>query len=128
MTQQSQEMVMSPIHTTRGLARILAPGAVAHAIAVIAACTAAPAALAATSPTPGRPNPSGSPPLNLPHLPPGWYKHPPLPGPAHTHSALASGLVGAQITLVAVGAALLAAALLTLWARAARRRAPAAHA
>jgi hypothetical protein len=42
MTQQSQEMVMSPIHTTRGLAR-----------------------------------------------------------PAHTHTALASGLAGGQITLIA---------------------------
>jgi hypothetical protein len=121
MTQQAQEMAMSPIHTTRGLARILAPGAVGCAIA---ACTAAPAALAA-SPTPGRPSPASSLPQNLPHLPPGWYKHPPLPGPAHTHTALASGLAGGQITLIA--AVLLAAALLTLWARAARRRAPATH-
>jgi hypothetical protein len=125
MTQQPQEMVMSPIHATRGLARILAPAAVACAIA---ACTPAPAALAATSPTPGRPSPAGSPPRNLPPLPPGWYKHPPLPGPAHTHTALATGLAGGQITLIATGAALLAAALLTLWARAARRRAPATHA
>jgi hypothetical protein len=125
MTQQSQEMLMSPMHTTRRIARILAPGAVACAIA---ACTAAPAALASTSPTPDRPRPGGSPPLKLPHLPAGWYKHPPLPGPAHTHAALASGLAGGQITLIATGAALLAAALLTLWARAARRRAPATQA
>jgi hypothetical protein len=118
-------MVMSPIHTTRSLARILAPGAVARAIA---ACAAAPAALTATAPTPGRPSPASSPPLNLPHLPPGWYKHPPLPGPAHAHTALASGLARGQITLIAIGAALLAAALLSLWARAARHRAPATHA
>jgi hypothetical protein len=124
MTQQSQEMIMSTMHTTRGLARILAPGAVACAIA---ACAAAPAAFASTSPTPGRPSPAGSPPLKLPHLPPGWYKHPPLPGPAHTHTALASSLAGGQITLIAA-AALLAAALLALCARAARRRAPATHA
>ena len=115
---------MSPMHTPRGPARILTPGAVACAIA---ACTAAPAALASTSPTPGRPGPASSPPRNLPHLPPGWYKHPPLPGPAHTHTALASGLASWQITLIPT-ALLLAAALLTLWARAARRRAPATHA
>jgi hypothetical protein len=114
------EMIMSPMHTTSGLARTLTPGTVACAIA---ACTAAPAALASTSPTPGRPSPASSGPRNLPHLPPGWYKHPPLPGPAHT--ALASGLAAGQITLIA--AAVLAAALLTLWARAARRRAPATH-
>ena len=42
-------------------------------------------------------------------LPPGWNKHPPLP--AHAHTLAASGMPGWQITLIAVGAALLAAAL-----------------
>jgi hypothetical protein len=41
--------------------------------------------------------------------PPGWNKHPPLP--AHAHTLAASGMPGWQITLIAVGAALLAAAL-----------------
>jgi hypothetical protein len=41
--------------------------------------------------------------------PPGWNKHPPLP--AHAHTLVTGGLPGWQITLIAVGAALLAAAL-----------------
>ena len=44
-----------------------------------------------------------------PSGPPGWNKHPPLP--AHAHTLAASGMPGWQITLIAVGAALLAAAL-----------------
>ena len=50
---------------------------------------------------PGLPSP--------PPGPPGWNKHPPLP--AHAHTLAASGMPGWQITLIAVGAALLAAAL-----------------
>ena len=46
---------------------------------------------------------------SLPPGPPGWNKHPPLP--AHAHPLAASGMPGWQITLIAVGAALLAAAL-----------------
>jgi hypothetical protein len=41
--------------------------------------------------------------------PPGWNKHPPLP--AHAHTLVTGGMPGWQITLIAVGAALLAAAL-----------------
>jgi hypothetical protein len=59
---------------------------------------------------------------SLPPLPPGWNKHPPLP--AHTHVAVIGGMPGWQITLIAVGAALLTAAIAVLLdrARAARRR------
>jgi len=39
-------------------------------------------------------------------LPPGWIRHPPLPGPAD--AALADGMPGWQITLIATGAAVLA--------------------
>ena len=54
--------------------------------------------------------------------PPGWYKHPPLP--AHAHAAVAGGMPGWQIALIAVGAALLIGALaVTVYVtRAARRR------
>jgi hypothetical protein len=50
---------------------------------------------------------------------PGWTKHP--PGPAMIHAAPAGGLPGWQITLIAVGAAVLAAAVVVL-----RNRVPAA--
>ena len=54
--------------------------------------------------------------------PPGWNKHPPLP--VHAHTLATTGMPGWQITLIAVGAALLAAALaVTAYRmRAARRR------
>jgi ABC-type antimicrobial peptide transport system permease subunit len=54
--------------------------------------------------------------------PPGWNKHPPLP--AHAHALATSGMPGWQIALIAVGAALLAAALAVAVyrIRAARRR------
>jgi hypothetical protein len=63
---------------------------------------------------PSRPSP--------PPGPPGWNKHPPLP--AHAHTLVTGGMPGWQITLIAVGAALLAAALaVTAYRmRAARRR------
>jgi len=54
--------------------------------------------------------------------PPGWNKHPPLP--VHAHTLATGGMPGWQIILIAVGAALVAAAL-TVTAyrmRAARRR------
>jgi biopolymer transport protein ExbB/TolQ len=57
-----------------------------------------------------------------PALQPGLNKHPPL-APAHVHAALAGGMPGWQIALIAVGAALLAAVLAVLLHRvwAARR-------
>jgi hypothetical protein len=97
------------------------------ASALLAFAVAAPAALAI--PLPPR---SGQhvrfPPVN----PPGWNKHPPLPQ-AHTvivHTIPGGGMPGWQITLIAAGAALLAAVLAVLVdrARAARQHiaAPAA--
>lgn len=59
---------------------------------------------------------------SLPPRPPGWNKHPPLPADAHT--LVPGGMPGWQITLIAIGAALLGAALAVLAHRmwAARRR------
>ena len=73
--------------------------------ALLAAVAAAPAAFARPAPVTGAP-PA---PVYLPPLPPGWNKHPPLPAPAHLHAALAASLPGWQITLIAAGAAVLAA-------------------
>jgi hypothetical protein len=109
---------MHRIRPTPRLACILA----GLASALLALAVAAPAALA-------RPRP---------HLPPGWNKHPPLP-PGHVvgrvskvpvHTALTGGMPGWQITLIAAGAALLAAVLAVLIdrARAARRPATASAA
>ena len=53
-------------------------------------------------------------PGRLPPLPPGWNKHPPLPGPAHVRAALAGGMPGWQITLIVAAAGVLAAALAVL--------------
>src|SRR5215469_13632511 len=64
-----------------------------------------------------------------PPLPPGWNKHPPLPDPARLHAALAGGMPGWQITLIAAAAILAAAAAVLLArTRAARRRAAASPA
>jgi hypothetical protein len=62
--------------------------------------------------------------VNLPR-PPGWNKHPPLPDPARVHAALATGMPGWQIALIAISAAVLATAVAVLvhQARAARRHA-----
>jgi hypothetical protein len=90
------------------------------ACALVAYAAAAPAALA-----------SGQPP---PPLPPGWDKHPPLPlghvvgpvlgpnragyPPVQIHTVVTGGMPGWQITLIAAGAALLAAVLAVLLDRA----------
>jgi hypothetical protein len=94
---------MNRIPPVRRLATTLA----ALAGALLAFATAAPAALA-----------SGQPPV-----PPGWYKHPPLP-PHRTgiHTVVASGMPGWQITLIAAGAALLAATTAVLLDRARNAR------
>ena len=100
-------------------------GVLAGLAALLASITSGPAAFA----SPLRADPPGwfkrpSVPVHLPPVPPGWTKHPPLPGPAHVHTALADGMPGWQITLVAAGAAVLAAvlAVLEMRMRAARRR------
>jgi hypothetical protein len=92
---------MNPIRTIRRVAGVLA----GLAGALLASAAAAPAAFS-SGPRP---------------VPPGWNKHPPLPAPLHT----VGGMPGWQITLIAVGAALLAAtvAVLADRARASRRKA-----
>jgi hypothetical protein len=99
---------MNPIRTIRRLAYMLTGLAAALAAAVMGA----PAAFAQPSPPPG---------------PPGVIMRfgpllAPYTVPAHTHAATAAGLAGWQITLIAVGTAILAAivAVLLHRARAAR--------
>ena len=82
--------------------------------ALLASVTAVPAALASASP--GWADPV-VPPDNLPPLP-GWDKHPSLPDPVRSHAALAGGMPAWQITIIAVGAGILAAAAAVLLARA----------
>jgi hypothetical protein len=65
-----------------------------------------PAALASTSPRRARLLSWADPPLS-----PGWNKHPPLPDPARVHAALAHGIPGWQLTLMAVTIVLLVATL-----------------
>ena len=92
---------MNPTHTIRRLASILA----GLATAALALAAAAPAALA-------RPAPPGLRPAEI------------VPAPA-IHTVVVGGMPGWQITLIAAGAAALAAALALLLARAwaARRHA-----
>jgi hypothetical protein len=86
------------------------------ASAVLASITVAPAAFASTSR-----GPSGPAPRNLAQLP-GWSKHPPLPDTTRIHATLAGGMAVWQITLIAVGAAVLAAAVAVLFRTRATRR------
>jgi len=116
---------MNPVRHIRRLAGVLA----GLAAAMLAFAATAPAALA-----------SGPGPLPLP--PPIREKHPSLPpghvgGPvlgsnragyppiSHVHTVVTGGMPGWQITLIAIGAALLAATVAVLLdrARAARRKA-----
>jgi hypothetical protein len=122
---EPKEIVMNPVRHIHRLAGVLA----GLAAAMLAFAAAAPAALA-----------SGPGPLPLP--PPIREKHPPLPpghvggpvlGPnragyppiSHVHTVVTGGMPGWQITLIAIGAALLAATVAVLLdrARAARRKA-----
>jgi len=70
---------------------------------------AVPAALAATSPGRARLLSWADPPL-----PPGWNRHPRLPDPARVHAALAGGIPGWQLTLMAVTIVLLVATLVAI--------------
>jgi len=101
---------MSYIHHIGRLARILA----GLAAALVAAVAAAPAALAQQYPQPGHLSRIG------PVFPPPHH----TVVPANTHAAVAGGMAGWQIALIAVGAAILAAAVAVLFerARAARRQ------
>jgi hypothetical protein len=104
---------MNPIRTIRRLATTLT----GLAAALAAAVTLAPAAFAQPSPPPGPPaEVVRFGPLLVPHT-----------VPVHTHAAITGGLTGWQITLIAIGAAILAAivAVLLHRARAARSHRPA---
>jgi len=46
--------------------------------------------------------------------PPGYFKHSPLPDPARVHGSLTGGMPGWQITVIALGAAILAATAILL--------------
>ena len=103
---------MNPIHTIRRLACILTGVAATLTAAVIGA----PAAFAATRPSPPPGVLSRYEPVLVPHT-----------VPAYTHAATTGGLAGWQITLIALGAAILAGivAVLVYRARAARSHRPA---
>ena len=91
---------MNPIRIIRRLAVLLA-GLAATVVASILAASAA----FATMPPPE------------PALQPGLNKHPPL-APARVHAALAGGMPGWQIALIAAGAAVVAAVIAVLIDRA----------
>jgi hypothetical protein len=82
---------------------------VAGLTGAVVAFAAVPAALASASPRRARPLSWADPPL-----PPGWNKHPRLPDPARVHAALADGIPGWQLTLMAVTIVLLAATLVAI--------------
>jgi hypothetical protein len=75
----------------------------------LAAFAAVPAALASASPRPTQLLAWADPPL-----PPGWNKHPRLPDPARVHTALAGGIPGWQLTLMAVTIVLFVATLVAI--------------
>jgi hypothetical protein len=130
---------MNPIRAIRRLACVLA----GLAAGLLALATASPAALA-------RPGPPSAGPMAFvtpQPLPPGWYKHLPLPAnpqpalrfppgwnnhpplPAHARALATGGMPGWQITLIIVGITVLATAAVALLARArAARRATASPA
>jgi hypothetical protein len=121
-----QEAVMNPIRHSHLIRRVTGP--LAGLTALLPSITTGPAALAALllPDPPGWLNRLAVPP-NFPPAPAGWDKHPPLPGPAHVHAALAGGMAGWQITLIVGGATVLAAVLAVIATRmhAGRRRATA---
>jgi len=51
---------------------------------------------------------------SLPARPPGWNKHPPLLDPARVHAALAGGIPGWQVSLMAITVVLLVATLVAI--------------
>ena len=93
---------MNRCHALGYLAVILA----GLAGAVLTFAAAVPAALASASPRRARLLSWADPPL-----PPGWNKHPRLPDPARVHAAMAGGIPGWQLTLMAVTIVLLVATL-----------------
>jgi hypothetical protein len=116
---EPKEIVMNPIRHIRRLAGVLA----GLACAWLGLAVAAPVAFAGASPTPG---PAGY--ITPGAEPPGW--HPPgYQAQVPVHTVVIGGMPGWQITLIAVGAALLAATAAVLVYRAwASRRQPTAAA
>jgi hypothetical protein len=121
-----QEADMNPMRHSHLIRRVT--GLLAGLTALLAQVTTGPAALAAQL----RPDPPAwlnrlAVPLNFPPAPTGWDKHSPLPGQAQVHGALAGGMAGWQITLIAGAATVLAAVLAVIARRmrAGRRRATA---
>jgi hypothetical protein len=82
---------------------------VAGLAGAVVACAAVPAALASASPGRARLLSWADPPL-----PPGWNKHPRLPDPARVHAALAGGIPGWQLALMALTVVLLVATLVAI--------------
>ena len=82
---------------------------VAGLAGAVMAFAAAPATLASASPRRARLLSWADPPL-----PPGWNKHPRLPDPVRVHTALAGGIPGWQLTLMAVTIVLLVATLVAI--------------
>jgi hypothetical protein len=120
---------MNPIRHSHLIRRVAGP--LAGLTALLSSITTGPAALAALL----LPDPPGwlnrlAVPLNFPPAPAGLDKHPPLPGPAHIHAALAGGMAGWQIILIAGEATVLAAVLAVIVRRThtGRRRATATSA
>src|SRR5215813_10682813 len=112
---RSQEFAMNPIHRSRLVRRVA--GVLAGLAALLTSLTTGGSASASQL----RADPPWSVthpklPVDLPPLPAAYFKHPPLPDPARVHATLAVGISGWQITLIAVGGAVLAAATVAvLW-------------
>ena len=98
---------MNRCHALGRLAVIVA--GLAGAVVAFAAEPAVSAAVARASPRRARLLSWADPPL-----PPGWNKHPPLPHPAQVHHALAGGMPGWQLTLMAVTIVLLVATVVAI--------------
>jgi hypothetical protein len=94
---------MNRCHALGHLAVIVA--GLAGAVVAFAAVPA----LASASPRPARLLSWADPPL-----PPGWTKRPQLPDPARAHAALAGGIPGWQLTLMAATIVLLVATLVAI--------------
>jgi hypothetical protein len=81
---------------------------------VLAGLAGAVLAFAAAVPAAASPRPARLLSWADPPLPPGWNKHPRLPDPARVHVALAVGIPGWQLTLMAVTIVLLVATLVAI--------------
>jgi hypothetical protein len=102
---------MSRFHGIGRLAVLVA--GLAGVLAVFCA-GGAPAAAAGVTVPPGGDPPDHLSLASLPPRPPGWNKHPPLPDPARVHAALAGGIPGWQVSLMAVTLVLLVATLVAI--------------